>query len=247
MKDTKTIMGMPITIEIVGKHVTKKIFERVFKYFEYVDQKFSTYKHNSEISRLNRDELELEYASQDMKAIFKLAEKTKQESKGYFDIRHNGKWDPSGIVKGWAIQNATNIIIAHGFDNFCLDVGGDIQVSGTNELNQPWRVGIRHPFDLGSMAKIIKVSNQGVATSGTYLQGQHIYNPHHNNPLTDIISLTVIGPNIYDADRFATAAFAMGKTGIEFIESLPGFEGYQIDINGVAIKTSQFGNFEVHQ
>ncbi len=81
----------------------------------------------------------------------------------------------------------------------------------------------------------------GIATSGSYRRGQHIYNPHNANaPLTEIVSISVIGPNVYEADRFATAAFAMGKQGINFIENLKGFEGYMINKDGIAVQTSDF-------
>jgi len=79
------------------------------------------------------------------------------------------------------------------------------------------------------------------ATSGTAARGQHIYNPHQpQQAIEDIASITVVGPDIYEADRFATAAFAMGRSGIMFIEQLPGFEGYLIDANAVATMTSGF-------
>ena len=92
--------------------------------------------------------------------------------------------------------------------------------------------------------KVVELHNQGIATSGTYIRGQHIYNPFKKEDLiTDIVSLTVIGPNVYEADRFATAAFAMGKEGINFIEQLPGLEGYIIDKNGVATMTSKFNDY----
>jgi thiamine biosynthesis lipoprotein len=64
--------------------------------------------------------------------------------------------------------------------------------------------------------------------------------------MTDIVGLTVIGPNIYEADRFATAAFAMGREGIMFIENLAGFEGYMIDQHGQATFTSHFTRYVRH-
>jgi thiamine biosynthesis lipoprotein len=86
----------------------------------------------------------------------------------------------------------------------------------------------------------------GVATSGTYIRGQHIYNPHHpQKTIDDVVSLTVVGPDIYEADRFATAAFAMGREGIIYIEKLPGFEGYMIDTAGLATMTSGFENLVI--
>ena len=87
-------------------------------------------------------------------------------------------------------------------------------------------------------------SGAGVATSGSYLRGAHIYNPHAPNAaVSDVVSLTVIGPNILEADRFATAAFAMGEAGIAFIERMDGLEGYQIDARGMAQMTSGLGRY----
>jgi thiamine biosynthesis lipoprotein len=134
-----------------------------------------------------------------------------------------------------------------GMEDFYLDAGGDIQVTGRNNDGQNWRVGIRNPFDAGQIVKVLSVSNCGVATSGTYIRGQHIYNPkNEDQSITDILSLTVIGPNIFEADRFATAAFAMGIDGINFIERLPGLEGYMIDKNKRATFTTGFEEYVIH-
>jgi thiamine biosynthesis lipoprotein len=247
MKQTRLIMGMPITVAIADTRVDAEIFELVFGYFDYVDQTFSTYKEHSAISRLNRGELALAQASADMRAIFALAEQTRQATGGYFDIRQGGRYDPSGIVKGWAVDNAAGILRQHGYANFFVDAGGDIQADGTNEQGQSWRVGIRNPFNMDEIVKVLAISNRGVATSGTSIRGQHIYNPKQPGaPIDEIVSLTVIGPNIYEADRFATAAFAMGRAGIVFIEQLDGFEGYQIDDRGQATYTSGFARYVSH-
>jgi len=233
-------MGMPVTVEVV-EAADESLFDEVFEYFGYVDGKFSTYKAASEISRINRGELEWEHASDDMKLIFQLAEQTRIESNGYFDIRHQGRIDPSGIVKGWAIYNAAEILRKRGFVNYYVDAGGDIQASGKNPQGRAWRVGIRNPFQMDVIVKVLSITDCGVATSGTYVRGQHIYNPKDGeDALAEILSLTVIGPDVYEADRFATAAFAMGRSGIDFIECLPGFEGYMIDRNKQATFTTGF-------
>jgi thiamine biosynthesis lipoprotein len=230
MKQTRTMMGMPITVEVIDASASKQAFDDVFAYFEYVDEKFSTYKQDSEISRINRRELLVEESSADMKMIFEMSEQTRLETNGYFNIQHNGMYDPSGIVKGWSIFNAAQILRQMKFENYYVEAGGDIQMSGMNDQNQNWRVGIRNPFDLDEIVKVLSITDRGVATSGTYVRGQHIYNPQSEDMLiTDVLSLTVIGPDIYEADRFATAAFAMGTSGIDFIERLEGFEGYMIE------------------
>ncbi len=238
-------MGMPITIEIVDTKATQEDLDEVFSYFSYVDKKFSTYKDDSEITLINKGTLTEEQYSEDMKTIFALAEETKNKTDGYFDIvTPNGIYDPSGIVKGWSIHNAAKILEEKGFSNFFVDAGGDIEARGKNEENAVWSVGIRNPWNREETIKKVYIKDSGIATSGTYIRGAHIYDPHQKNKqIADIVSLTVIGPNVYDADRFATAAFAMGKEGILFIERLENFEGYMIDEKGIATMTSGFETY----
>jgi FAD:protein FMN transferase len=110
MKETRLLMGMPITIEVVEATAPAAIFDRVFAYFTSIDQTFSTYKLSSEISRINRREIAVAQASQEMRDIFALAEQTRQDTGGYFDIARDGIYDPSGVVKGWAIYQAAQIM-----------------------------------------------------------------------------------------------------------------------------------------
>jgi thiamine biosynthesis lipoprotein len=245
MQETRILMGMPVTVEVVDNFPLAclgEVINTVFAYFEYVDEKFSTYKEHSEISLINNQAMPVEQSSADMQTIFALAEETKQATNGYFDIAHNGLYDPSGIVKGWAIDKAAAILRQKGFANFYVAAGGDIQAVGKN-----WRVGIRNPFNMHEIVKVLSISDCGVATSGTYIRGQHIYNPKNNGQrMTEMISLTMIGPNIYEADRFATAAFAMGCEGILFVEALEGFEGYMIDQQHLATFTSGFARYVSH-
>jgi len=239
-------MGMPITIQVIDPRVTESDIASIFDYFVSIDRMFSTYKKESEISRLNARELTKKQLSHDVRQILQLADDTRKESNGYFNIEHNGKIDPSGIVKGWAIYNASGLLKEHGFQNFYVDAGGDIQVFGKNEKGTGWVVGIRNPFKKEEIVKVVRLENKGIATSGLYIRGQHIYNPHKpKDSISDISSMTVIGPTVYDADRFATAAFAMGEKGIAFIEKLPGYHGYMIDPRGIATMTSRFERFVV--
>jgi len=232
---------MPITIGIVGD-VNGSIAASAFQYFQDVDVRFSPYKSDSELSAMNRGEISPQAISLPMQEIRSLALLTQHETMGYFDIRRpDGRVDPSGLVKGWAIRNAARLIETAGFRNYCVEAGGDLQCRGYNEQGQRWRVGIRNPFEATQIVKVLAPGDCGVATSGAYVRGRHIYDPHTAGPATDATaSITVVGPDIYEADRFATAAFAMGPDGIAFIESMPGLEGYAIDREGVATMTSGF-------
>jgi thiamine biosynthesis lipoprotein len=245
MKASQIIMGMPVTVEIIDAAATEAEIEKIFDYFRSVDEKFSTYKAASEISQINRKELPEAAYSREMREVLELSEGIKRQSGGFFEIRRpDGKLDPSGLVKGWAINKAAGILAKDGFKNFYVEAGGDIQASGKNTENQPWTVGIKNPFKQNQIIKIVEISNAGLATSGSYIRGQHIYNPKQTGtPITDIVSLTVIGPNVYQADCFATAAFAMGRDGIYFIEKFPGLEGYVVDKNGIGTETNGFAAY----
>ena len=232
-------MGMPVSVAIVGAS-SARLHEDAFAYFESVDRRFSTYRDDSEISAINAGRVALRAVSADMADVLGIAERTRLETDGYFDIRSpSGRLDPSGIVKGWAVRNAAARLAAAGTRDFFVDAGGDVASAGLNESGEAWRVGIRNPFAETEIVKVIIPHGAGVATSGNYVRGAHIWNPHApDRPPEEIVSLTVIAADVLEADRFATAAFAMGREGIRFIERRNGCEGYAIDRDGVATMTS---------
>src|ERR1700674_2832653 len=118
MRATRIRMGMPITVEVVGA-TDSEIAGQVFDYFETVDRRFSTYRSDSEIEAINQARLALTDCSDEMREVLTLAEQTKRETAGFFDIRKaDGTLDPSGIVKGWAIRNASAILTQSGARDF---------------------------------------------------------------------------------------------------------------------------------
>lgn len=239
MRDTRIIMGVPVVVDVVGGAAGD--LERVFDHFHAVDERFSTYKEGSEISRINRSEIGPEEWSDDMREVFALCEQAAQDTLGYFSTRTpEGILDPSGVVKGWSIKNAAQLVESMGFEHFWVEAGGDIQTRGLSELGTPWSVGIRNPFGAG-IVKVVYPEGRGIATSGNYIRGDHIFDPHTMQPaISDLVSITVLGSDVYEADRFATAVFAMGDRGIVFLEQHPDLEGYAIYRNGQSVMTSGF-------
>jgi FAD:protein FMN transferase len=265
ISETRLLWGMPITVAVVEPPCilnlsdelsaevpewnggTINLIRQVFSYFQFIDNMFSTYKADSEISRINQGVLKLDEVSSNMRTIFDEAERLRLKTGGYFNIAHDGQLDPSGLVKGWALANAAELLTAAGCANFFVEAGGDFQAAGLNPNGGPWQVGVRNPFQTEEIIKVLSVSDRGVATSGTYIRGPHIYDPVSGTmPEPEILSITVIGPNVYEADCYATAAFAMGRNGIRFIGSLEGFEGYMIDRNKQATCTSGFNGYVSH-
>lgn len=245
-RETRLLMGMPITVAIVDD-APDALTGEVFAYFSAVDQRFSLYRDDSEITALNAGRITLAQASPDMREVLALADKTKRQTHGYFDIRRaDDTLDPSGIVKGWAVRNAAAFMAAGGARHYFVDAGGDIQTSGKNADGADWVIGIRNPFNDQQIIKALALQGRAMATSGTYARGQHIYNPHQlGRPIDDIVSLSVIAADVLEADRFATAAFAMGLDGIGFVEAMPDLEGYVVDAQGIATQTSGFGAYVV--
>ena len=160
------MMGMPITVDL--GHPAGDLVGRVFDYFDDVDRRFSTSRQDSEISAINRGDIPVRDWSGQMMDVIRIAELTRRETAGYFDIhKPDGALDPSGIVKGWAIRNAAEIVRRADVSDFFIEAGGDIQSCGRNASGRDWSVGIRNPFQANEIVKVIYPRGRGVATSGT--------------------------------------------------------------------------------
>jgi thiamine biosynthesis lipoprotein len=236
----REVMGMPITVEVRDVAPNPEAVEVVYKDLALVDRTFSPFLAQSEVSRINRGELRLEDSSDSMRQILDLCRLYERVTDGYFTAWFDGRFDPTGLVKGWAIDRACAILDRFGFRSYLVDAGGDVRVRGHNGVGAPWQIGIRHPVERDKVTRVVLAGDLAVATSGTYEKGEHIIDPHSGRPATELLSLTVIGTDIMEADIFATAAFAMGARGLQFIENLAGFEGYAISPDLRATLTSGF-------
>ena len=186
------VMGMPVRVD--GDIDAP----RVFAWLRWVDATFSTYRPDSEISRLGRGERFEPHPL--VREVLARCRELRAETGGYFDVRAGGRLDPSGYVKGWAVQRAA----AFGRGRFLIDAGGDVLLRGS------WRVGIRHPYVSGKLAAALTLSDGAVATSGAYERGPHVLDPFTGRPATGLSSVTVIGRDLGTVDAYATAAFAAG-------------------------------------
>lgn len=238
------IMGTAIVIEIRDPEVSESAFEGAFDHFRSVDERFSTFKAGSEVSRLNRGELEEGSCSATLRAVLAMSDEARVASDGYFDIRRHrtdGTLDPSGIVKGWSVEGAARILEAAGAGNYCINAAGDILARGYAEPGAPWRIGIRNPWDARTLAAVITAHDLAIATSGAYERGDHIIVPHTCRPPNGIASMTVIGPSLTWADAWATAAYAMGIRGVEWVgRELEGYEACAISADRQLVMSAGF-------
>nr|WP_223188336.1 FAD:protein FMN transferase [Streptomyces sp. TRM68416] len=198
-----------------------------------VDEVFSTYREDSEVSRLVRGELTVEECAPEVGRVLALGAEAERVSDGWFSTSYEGRLDPTGIVKGWAVERAARTLAAAGASGVSVNGGGDVQLLGTPGPGRPWRVGVADPVRPGGLAAVVSAAGAAelaVATSGTAERGAHIVDPRTGrSAVTDLVAVTVVAPELTWADCWATAAFAMGsRAGLRWLESLPDVEALLI-------------------
>jgi thiamine biosynthesis lipoprotein len=235
-------MGMPVVVDVRDDGVPDDLVERVFDWFRWVDDVFSTYKESSQISRLNRGELSLADAHPDVRTVLDLCDEMRRVTNGYFDVHAASPdvIDPSGLVKGWSVDCAAELVEAAGVRNYAINAGGDMRVSGRAVPELDWRIGIEHPLERDKIAAVVATGNGAIATSGAYIRGEHVLDPHTRRPPTGVLSVTITGPVLAVADAYATAAFAMGESGPRWTARLQGYEAMTIFADRRVLSTPRF-------
>ncbi|MDL5200490.1 FAD:protein FMN transferase [Streptomyces sp. ALI-76-A] len=199
-----------------------------------VNEVFTTYRDDSQVSRLARGELTVEECDPLVAEVLGLGAEAERASDGWFSMRYEGRLDPTGIVKGWAAERAARRMAeAAGVSGVSVNGGGDVQLLGVPGSARPWRVGVSDPLRPGGLAAVISAAGAAelaVATSGTAERGTHIVDPRTGrSAVTDLVAVTVVAPQLTWADCWATAAFAMGsRQALGWLESLPDVEALLI-------------------
>ena len=224
--------------------------KEVLAWLHHVDATFSTYKIESPISQFGLGVLSAEQLSEEVRDVLTLCELVREETSGAFDIAcvpapNGSTLDPSGLVKGWAIERAAELLEAHGAANFCINAGGDIALRGNAEPDQPWRIGIRHPSDPLASAAVLSLGGcAAIATSATYERGAHIIDPKTGQPTADLASVTIVGEDLTYVDAYATAVFVMGLDGAQWLlDTHPELDAFVIGHDGLTWETPGFNRW----
>jgi thiamine biosynthesis lipoprotein len=233
-------MGTVFSIDIRDAGSWPAAIGDAVAWLHHVDAVFSTYKEASDISRVRRGELAVGDADPDVAVVLALCEAVEQETGGWFTTRPAGELDPTGLVKGWAIERASQVLRTHGSANHSVNGGGDIQLAGEASPGRPWTVGISDPLDGKRILTRVSGRDFAVATSGGAERGAHIVNPHAGAAAEGLASATVVGRSLTPVDAYATAAFAMGPDALRWIEARPGYEALIVFPDGTAASTSGF-------
>ena len=251
------VMGLPVSIHVRGpaprdEPVTAAV-RRAFALLHRVDELFSTYRPDSQVSRIDRGELTLADADPWLREVCALADQARRETDGLFDVRLPGpdgrrRFDPSGIVKGWAAARAADLLADVPDHAYCLNAGGDVAVGhgplggrtpSAAEATQPWRIGIDAPGRPGLLG-FVECAEGAVATSGSAARGDHVLDPRTGRPASGLLSATVTGPSLLRADVLATAAFVLGQDAVRWIERFPGYAAMVVREDRTVLRSPSF-------
>jgi thiamine biosynthesis lipoprotein len=238
---TEHLMGTVFSFDARDPDVPETALEAAVARLSAIEARFSPFRADSELCALWRGDLREVDCSPEMRSVLALADDLAQRTGGAFDAR---RWrpdenpDPSGLVKGWAVQEAAAILAKAGAANFAINAGGDILAIGEASPGHPWRVGVRDPNDANRIVATLAVRSLAVATSGLYERSGHIRDPRTGGELAPVwASMTVVGPDLGLADAFATAALVLGDDGPALVDAQAGYGAYGLHQDGRAYWT----------
>jgi thiamine biosynthesis lipoprotein len=234
------VWGTVLYIEAASTTVDRAAIDAaivdVERFVRDVDEKFSTYRQGSVISRLRRGEIEIGDAPGDVQQVWRSCEVARDISGGAFDPwKIAGGFDPSGYVKGWAADGVAQILRQAGCEHIQVNAAGDLTLRGGNLSNdgvvEPWKIGVVNPENIQEVLRIFEIFDGAIATSGTYERGAHITDPLSGLIAIGARSATVIGPDGGLSDAMATALMVTGDDGANLFgqEELAQYSAWCID------------------
>jgi FAD:protein FMN transferase len=234
-------MGTVFSIDIRDPGEWTGAITEAIAWLHRVDAVFSTYRPDSDISRIRRSELRVADADPEVGRVLELCARVQQVTGCAFTAMPGGQLDPTGLVKGWAIERASALLRERGSANHAINGGGDLQLAGEAAPGRPWTVGINDPFDASRIIRTVTGRDFAVATSGIAERGAHILDPFTGRPAATLASATVTGPSLTFADAYATAAFVLGEDALRWAGELDGYAVLLIDMAGEVSASRDWG------
>ncbi|CAN5457494.1 FAD:protein FMN transferase [soil metagenome] len=217
VRRVEQVMGMPISLALRGRHAGSATgaaaWEAVLASLRWTDDVFSTWREETVISRLGRGELTIEECPPEVAEVLELGEAARRATDGAFDVRRlvggRSVLDPSGVVKGWAVDRASAVLRDLDDTDFCLSAGGDMICSAVADRPE-WRIGVEDPADPQRILAVVPVRDGAVATSGAAHRGDHVLHAVTGLAPVGVASVTVVHNSLTIADLDATCAYLQG-------------------------------------
>ncbi len=224
------VMGLPVSLALRGRYAdgpaADAAWSAVVADLREADRVFSTWREDSFVSRLDRGEVVAEDGPPEVREVLAIGEQARRASGGAFDVVRGGHLDPSGVVKGWAVERAAHHLRALQDTDFCLSAGGDMVVHVAADERPEWRIGIEDASDPLRMVAVVALRDGAVATSGLAHRGAHVVDARTGRPPRRLSSVTVIAASLTDADVDATTALALDADAARWLAIRPARTAY---------------------
>jgi len=212
------MMGTVVSVHVMGDpdpEVFADAADACFAHLRRADRVFPTYRDDSDVMRLRRGELAPQDADPWVADVADACARAEAETGGLFSATWSGQWDPTGYVKGWAVEGAArahlaSLVAQPGVVAAGINAGGDMQLFTAPGADWTWNVGIADPGASARVLATVGVRDGAVATSGPGERGSHIVDPRTGRPAAGVASATVVAAGLADADLWATAAVVAG-------------------------------------
>ncbi|HEM6189992.1 TPA: FAD:protein FMN transferase [Streptococcus suis] len=234
-------MTLPFTISLAVTQASQLEEEleslslEILAELERLEEKFSAFRPSSLVCRFQDGDRSV-LLDQEFQEVFALAEMAYQETEGAFDPYYKGIYDPTGLVKGWVIEELFKSkmlpYLQHpAVEAVCLNGGGDMQFATKETSDFLWKIGIENPENLQEILAVFSAKNGAIATSGYSKRGQHIQS---KNGLQQI---TIMDTSLTRADVWATAGLSMPEN--KLAQAIAHHQ-----LSGLAIKPQQLQFFQ---
>lgn len=209
-----------------GEGAVRNAVEATLAELDHLERVFTTFSEDSDIRRIARAELSVAEADPAVRRVHDLCDRARLDTDGLFDAWWRGWVDPTGIVKGWAVETSTRhhllpLVEAGVVEAVGVNVGGDMQLHTAAKSAWTWGIGVADPFDGSALIARLEVRSAGIATSGTAERGEHLVDPRTGAPAAEVASATVVAPGLTQADLWATTACIAGADAVETLRRSP--------------------------
>lgn len=216
------VMGTAVLFDIRDAFFPQSALDEAVTLLHRIEDTFSVFELDSEISRIASGDLSIDDADPEVRDVLATCETLRRDTATAFDHRPGGELDPSGYVKGWAVEGAAGVLACAGIESFLVSAGGDIVARGAPPGADSWQVGIRDPLDADATLGTVELRDNAIATSGRYERGAHIWGSTERDD--ELASVSILGPDLGIADALATAVFAVGLSNVAWLSDFPRYE-----------------------
>lgn len=243
LRHAEPVMGTVVSFEVRPRRVPPDhawaAMRDACRVLHRADEVFSLYQPDTPLSRLRRGELTVADCPTEVATVLAVCKRARRLSGGWFDPwAMPGGLDPTGLVKGWAAQEAARVLADAGIGAGMVNAAGDIATFGRPSSERGWRIGVRSPDAPDCLLCAVDASG-AVATSGSYERGEHVLDAHTGTPARAAVSATVCGPDLALADAFATGLLAAGEVGFDAVTGA-GYEALIVTPDGAVTHTGGF-------